>query len=175
MSAVYLLDRAHSSLYRPPRHSPGASDIGFAFAENGLAPRDVVRGMLGQIAAAYREGNEIGSHWGGHFCLGQPGNVSEWDAADWTQELNQFNALLFDANARMGLRPRVPLPFDVHAVVGERTPCLEGDLKTLYPVLRRARLPLRRERGRAAERVAVPARRDLEPAARGHAPPRPRR
>jgi peptidoglycan/xylan/chitin deacetylase (PgdA/CDA1 family) len=136
VSGVYLLDREHSALYHPPRHAAGASDIGFAFSEDGLEPRQVVGGMLRQIAAAYREGNEIGSHWGGHFCLGAPGNVSEWDASDWTQELTQFDALLFDASTRMHLRPRIRLPFGRAAVVGERTPCLEGDLHTLYPVLR---------------------------------------
>src|SRR5437016_1218274 len=30
VSGVYLLDWAHSRLYRPPRHEPGRSDIGFA-------------------------------------------------------------------------------------------------------------------------------------------------
>src|SRR4051794_39743411 len=103
VSAVYLLDRAHATLYHPPRHSAGSSDIGFAFSEDGLDPRQMVRGMLHQIAAASREGNEIGSHWGGHFCLGAPGNVSEWSAADWTQELAQFNRLLFGASATMHL------------------------------------------------------------------------
>jgi peptidoglycan/xylan/chitin deacetylase (PgdA/CDA1 family) len=133
VSAVYLLDREHALDYRPPRHAAGSSDIGFAFAENGLGPRAVVRGMLRQIAGAWREGNEIGSHWGGHFCLGYPGNVSEWDASDWEQELAQFDLLLFHPDRTMGM-PR--LPFGPREVVGERTPCLEGDLATLYPVLR---------------------------------------
>jgi peptidoglycan/xylan/chitin deacetylase (PgdA/CDA1 family) len=136
VSAVYLLDRAHASLYHPPRHQAGASDIGFAFSEDGLGPRQMVRGMLHQIAAASREGHEIGSHWGGHFCLGAPGNVSEWSAADWTQELAQFNRLLFGASATMHLVPAVRLPFGPDAIVGERTPCLEGNLHALYPVLR---------------------------------------
>src|SRR3954453_19519649 len=57
VSGVYLLDRAHSSLYHPPRPAAGASDIGFAFSEDGLEPRQVVGGMLRQIASAYREGN----------------------------------------------------------------------------------------------------------------------
>src|SRR5947207_10013138 len=52
VSAVSLLDPAHSSLYHPPQHAAGASDIGFAFGEDGLEPRQVVRGMLLQIAAA---------------------------------------------------------------------------------------------------------------------------
>src|SRR5438874_5506688 len=56
VSGVYLLDRAHSRLYRPPRHNPGRSDIGFAPSP------EVVRATLADIAAAYREGHEIGTH-----------------------------------------------------------------------------------------------------------------
>src|SRR6266571_6743707 len=62
VSGVYLLDWAHSTLYRPPRHAPGRSDIGFAPSPG------VVRGTLGQIAGAYLEGHEIGTHFNGHFC-----------------------------------------------------------------------------------------------------------
>ncbi|MDX6503535.1 MAG: hypothetical protein QOE29_660 [Gaiellaceae bacterium] len=136
VSAAYLLDPAHSRLYHPPRHRAGASDIGFAFSEQGLQPAQVVRGTLRQIARAAREGHEIGSHWVGHFCLGAPGNVSEWDAADWTQELAQFDNLLFGASRNMQIVPPISLPFSPRAIVGERTPCLEGNLRTLYPVLR---------------------------------------
>jgi peptidoglycan/xylan/chitin deacetylase (PgdA/CDA1 family) len=124
LSGVYLLDWDHHTLYHPPRHVAGASDIGFAESP------DVVRGTIAQIADAYREGHEIGTHFNGHFCEPSPGNVDEWNAADWNQELDQFDQLVF--HGRYGAPP-----FDSSEVVGERTPCLQGHLRVLYRVLAR--------------------------------------
>jgi peptidoglycan/xylan/chitin deacetylase (PgdA/CDA1 family) len=131
VSGVYLLDWAHGKIYHPPRHAPGRSDIGFA------PTPDVVRGTLEQIAGAYREGHEIGTHFNGHFCAPYSGNVGEWNAADWRRELEEFDKLLFDANANVGLVPHVELPFGPKEIVGERTPCLQGTLPILYRVLAR--------------------------------------
>src|SRR5919202_1422005 len=64
VSGVYLIDWAHRMRYRPPRHAAGSSDIGFGFPGGELDPA----GTLRQIAAAYREGHEIGTHYNGHFC-----------------------------------------------------------------------------------------------------------
>jgi hypothetical protein len=122
VSGVYLVDWAHHNRYRPPRHARGRSDIGFApdagFAEQTLA----------EAAAAYGEGHEIGTHFNGHFCAPYPGNVGEWTAADWAHELDQFRRLLFDGHV---------LPFGPDEIVGARTPCLQGKLRQLYPLLAR--------------------------------------
>jgi peptidoglycan/xylan/chitin deacetylase (PgdA/CDA1 family) len=131
VSGVYLLDWPHARLYRPPRHDAGRSDIGFAQSA------DVVRGTLEQIATAYREGHEIGTHFNGHFCAPYSGSVGEWNAADWQQELDEFDKLLFRASANVGLDPAVGLPFGPAEIIGERTPCLQGKLPTLYRVLAR--------------------------------------
>ena len=101
--------------------------------------------MRRQMALGYREGNEIGTHFNGHFC-GRPGGVGTWTAADWGRELDQFD--------RAAL-PRSRLPFGPGEVVGGRTPCLEGDLGGALPGAREARLPLRREPDRAARHLAV--------------------
>lgn len=122
VSGVYLLDWAHSRLYRPPRHDPGRSDIGFA------PTAEVVRETVEQISAGYREGNEIGTHFNGHFCAPYPGSVGEWNARDWQQELDQFDQLVFG---------RHEFPFGAAEIVGERTPCLQGNLPILYRVLAR--------------------------------------
>ncbi|TML65600.1 MAG: hypothetical protein E6G22_02060 [Actinobacteria bacterium] len=124
VSGVYLVDWAHRMRYHPPRHAPGSSDIGFGFPGGELDPA----GTLRQIAAAYREGHEIGTHYNGHFCAPYRGNVGEWTAADWSREVDQFDRLLFHGHA---------LPFGAAEVVGGRTPCLQGDLRVLYPVLAR--------------------------------------
>jgi hypothetical protein len=124
VSGVYLVDEAHRNRYRPPRHAPGSSDIGFA------SDRSLVGGMRRQMAAAFGEGHEIGTHYNGHFCAPYDGSVGEWTAADWEHELDEFFALLDPTG-------RVRLPFSTAEVVGARTPCLEGRLRTLYRVLAR--------------------------------------
>jgi peptidoglycan/xylan/chitin deacetylase (PgdA/CDA1 family) len=122
LSGVYLLDWSRHDLYEPPRHPRGRSDIGFA------ATPEVVRGTLRQISAAYREGHEIGTHYNGHFCSPYEGDVGEWTARDWAQELDQFDDLVFSAHGSA-------LPFSRDEVVGGRTPCLQGDFRVLYPLL----------------------------------------
>jgi len=118
VSGVYLVDEADRARYRPPRHRRGASDIGFAQGA------DVVRATARQIAAAQCEGHEIGTHFNGHFCAGYEGSVDEWGPADWERELDEFERLLDDAELKV-------------TPVGSRTPCLEGDMAALYPVLAR--------------------------------------
>jgi hypothetical protein len=122
LSGVYLLDWAHHDEYAPPRHARGRSDIGFA------PTPAFVRGTIAQIAAAYREGHEIGTHYNGHFCAPYTGSVGEWRASDWRRELDQFDDLLFADHGRA-------LPFGPDEVAGGRTPCLQGDFRVLYPLL----------------------------------------
>jgi hypothetical protein len=122
VSGAYLVDWAHRTRYHPPQLPPGTSSIGFALPTGDLT----VANTLAGIRAGYRDGDEIGTHFVGHFC-GQ-GGVGDWTAADWRRELGQFEALLF--------RPGRKLPFGPGEVVGDRTPCLEGNLSVLYPVLR---------------------------------------
>jgi hypothetical protein len=123
VSGVYLLPRSRSSEYRPPRHVPGSSDIGFA------PDTAAVRGMRAQMHAAYAEGHEIGTHFNGHFCAPYDGSVGEWSRVDWGRELDEFFELL-----RAGENG---LPFGADEVVGGRTPCLEGNFGALYPLLAR--------------------------------------
>src|SRR5438094_7507686 len=129
VSGVYLLPEADRRRYHAPRHAAGVSDIWFARPDRGLSAAQVVRRTLREIAGAYREGHEIGTHFNGHFCEPYLGNVDEWTAADWSRELDEFNLLLFHAPG--------PLPFGPGEIVGERTPCLQGRLAVLYRVLAR--------------------------------------
>ena len=68
-------------------------------------------------------------HYNGHFCAPDPSGVGVWTAADWTSEIAQFRRLLF--------AHKPALPFGPPEVVGGRTPCLQGRLGLLYPVLAR--------------------------------------
>ena len=129
VSGVYLVPEGQRLRYHAPRHSAGVSDIWFARPDLGLTASQVVRRTLREIAGAYSEGHEIGTHFNGHFCEPYDGNVDQWTAADWSRELDEFFGFLFHEPAA--------LPFGPGEVVGERTPCLQGRLPVLYRVLAR--------------------------------------
>jgi hypothetical protein len=140
VSGVYLVDWAHHDEYTPPRSPRGTSAIGFA------PDRAWVLGTRREIALGYRDGHEIGTHYNGHFC--GAGGVGTWTAQDWSHELAQFDRLVF----------RQPsLPFGPQEIVGGRTPCLEGNLDVLYPVL--AKHGFRYDASRTAPLGTWPAKR----------------
>ncbi|MFD5324780.1 hypothetical protein [Streptomyces sp. NPDC127092] len=119
LSGVYLLPEDKRELYDPPKHSPGRSDIGFNDVE-GI--RDTVRELRG----AWEEGNEIGTHFNGHFC-GKEGGVGTWSVEEWKSEINQAKSFVKNWKTNAGLKAEKPLPFDYDKeLVGARTPCLEG-------------------------------------------------
>jgi peptidoglycan/xylan/chitin deacetylase (PgdA/CDA1 family) len=122
VSGVYLLDRAHSLRYHAPLHARGRSDIGFA------PDRAYADATRAEAEAAYNEGHEIGTHFNGHFCAPYDGNVEQWNASDWSDELGQFETFMFSGRR---------MPFGEDEVVGTRTPCLQGNMHALYPVLAR--------------------------------------
>jgi hypothetical protein len=121
VSGVYLIDWAQRDRYSPPGLPRGDSAIGFA------PDTRWITAMRRQLALAYRDGDEIGTHYNGHFC--GTGGVGDWTAKDWDAELTQFDSLLFHGSPG--------LPFGRSEIVGGRTPCLEGNLSVLYPVLAR--------------------------------------
>ncbi|MEV6961377.1 hypothetical protein AB0M97_19685 [Streptomyces sp. NPDC051207] len=119
LSGVYLLPEDKRTQYRPPQHSPGRSDIGFNDVR-GIA--DTVK----QLRLAWLEGNEIGTHFNGHFC-GRGGGVGEWSVQDWKDEIAQAKQFVKTWKSNTGLTDAAPLPFDYEKeLIGARTPCLEG-------------------------------------------------
>ncbi|MFI2431098.1 hypothetical protein [Streptomyces sp. NPDC018693] len=119
LSGVYLLPEEKRDLYRPPQHSPGRSDIGFNDTK-GIA--DTVE----QLRLAWLEGNEIGTHFNGHFC-GKGGGVGEWTVEEWKDEIAQAKKFVKTWRTNAGLTQTEPLPFDYDKeLIGARTPCLEG-------------------------------------------------
>ncbi|MEH0471925.1 hypothetical protein QA943_24350 [Streptomyces sp. B21-097] len=118
LSGVYMLPEEKAELYRPPQHSRGSSDIGFN-DERGIA--DTVK----QLRLAWLEGNEIGTHFNGHFC-GKTG-VGAWSVEEWKDEIAQAKQFVKTWKTNTGLSKAAPLPFDYDKeLVGARTPCLEG-------------------------------------------------
>ncbi|MBK3626964.1 hypothetical protein ACWC9X_02100 [Streptomyces asoensis] len=119
LSGVYMLPEAKADLYRPPQHSPGRSDIGFN-DERGIA--DTVE----QLRMAWLEGNEIGTHFNGHFC-GKDGGVGQWSVEEWKDEIAQAKQFVRTWKTNTGMKNAAPLPFDYDKeLIGARTPCLEG-------------------------------------------------
>ncbi|MEU4150924.1 hypothetical protein [Streptomyces sp. NPDC026659] len=119
LSGVYMLPEAKRDLYKPPQHSPGRSDIGFN-DDQGIA--DTAK----QARLAWLEGNEIGTHFNGHFC-GPDGGVGEWSVDEWKSEIDQAKQFVKTWKTNSGLKNASPLPFDYDKeLIGARTPCLEG-------------------------------------------------
>ncbi|MER8185444.1 hypothetical protein [Kitasatospora sp. NPDC094015] len=116
-SGVYALPEAKKTLYRPPQHPIGASDIGYLNDEH-------IHGTLEQLGAAWLEGHEIGTHFNGHFC--GPTGGGKWSPEDWDSEIEQ--AMDFVMNWKTNTGFDLPaLPFDYRKeLIGSRTPCLEG-------------------------------------------------
>ncbi|GAA4907613.1 hypothetical protein ACFPM3_13120 [Streptomyces coeruleoprunus] len=119
LSGVYLLPESKATLYDPPGHAPGRSDIGFNDVE-GI--RDTVRELRG----AWLEGNEVGTHFNGHFC-GPESGVGTWSVEDWKSEIAQAKSFVKNWRTNSGLKSEKSLPFDYDKeLIGARTPCLEG-------------------------------------------------
>ncbi|MER5382439.1 hypothetical protein ABT040_19555 [Streptomyces sp. NPDC002688] len=119
LSGVYMLPEDKRDLYRPPQHSPGSSEIGFN-DEQGI--KDTAK----QLRGAWLEGNEIGTHFNGHFC-GTEGGVGQWSVADWKSEIAQAKSFVKSWKTNAGLTGAASLPFDYDKeLIGARTPCLEG-------------------------------------------------
>ncbi|MFJ4950251.1 hypothetical protein [Streptomyces sp. NPDC088760] len=119
LSGVYLLPKEKRELYKPPQHAPGSSDIGFN-DEQGIAD------TLEQVRLAWLEGNEIGTHFNGHFC-GPDGGVGTWSVEEWKSEIAQAKKFVKSWRTNSGMKQAAPLPFDYDKeLIGARTPCLEG-------------------------------------------------
>ncbi|MFB7850350.1 MULTISPECIES: hypothetical protein [unclassified Streptomyces] len=127
LTGIYLLPKDKRNLYRPPRHETGAAAISYPTREH-------IRTTLEQLGGAWREGNEIGSHFNGHFCEKKGGG--DWNKDEWTSEISQFYSFVQNWKTNTGFTDLDPLPFDpTREVVGGRAPCLEGQ-KTLLSALK---------------------------------------
>ncbi|NEB76248.1 hypothetical protein G3I40_13595 [Streptomyces sp. SID14478] len=119
LSGVYMLPEGKADLYHAPQHSPGRSDIGFNDAKG-------IKDTVDQLRGAWLEGNEIGTHFNGHFC-GKGGGVGEWSVAEWKSEIQQAKSFVKGWKTNTGMKKAAPLPFDYDKeLIGARTPCLEG-------------------------------------------------
>jgi hypothetical protein len=118
LTGIYLVPKSKKDLYAPPQHSKGSAAISFATDEH-------IRTTLEQLGKAWQGGNEIGTHFNGHFC-GEKGG-GDWSVAEWKSEIDQFYDFAEKWKTNTGFRELDPLPFDFRKeVTGGRAPCLEG-------------------------------------------------
>ncbi|MEW2284479.1 hypothetical protein [Streptomyces sp. NPDC047841] len=118
LTGIYLLPKSKKSLYHGPMHSPGDAAIDYA-------TDDHIRTTVEQLGKAYEDGNEIGTHFNGHFCGAKGGG--DWSVEEWKSEIDQFYSFVEHWKTNTGFKDLAPLPFDFRKeVTGGRAPCLEG-------------------------------------------------
>ncbi|MFE1290549.1 hypothetical protein [Streptomyces sp. NPDC058751] len=123
LTGIYLLPKDKKALYEPPMHSPGSAAISYATDEH-------IRGTLEELGKAWKAGNEIGTHFNGHFCGDKGGK--DWSVEEWKSEIDQFFSFVERWRTNTGHTDLPSLPFDpAKAVSGGRAPCLEGQKNLL--------------------------------------------
>jgi len=129
LSGTYMLSDQTKNVYQGPGHGPGKSSISWNSASD--LPVEIQ-----DLNQAYAEGNEIGTHFNGHFCSGAEPSVGVWTTDDWNNELDQFYSMVKNVKANNPGVQMDNLAFDpTQEVRGERTPCLEGKAEELFPAL----------------------------------------
>jgi hypothetical protein len=127
-SALYFLPKSLRTEYQPPKRPAGDSDIPYM-------SDPTVRKTITDTAIAWTYGNEIGTHFCGHFA--DPNGVPSWTTADWEQEISQVYKLMTTWRTITGWTDVGPLPFDyTKELVGARTPLLAGR-GTLLPAAKK--------------------------------------
>ncbi|MFI8280771.1 hypothetical protein ACIGBH_38970 [Streptomyces sp. NPDC085929] len=126
LTGIYLLPESKKMLYRPPQHNQGSAAISYPTVPH-------VKGTLEQLRGAWGDGDEIGSHFNGHFC--GPKGGGEWSPAEWKSEIDQTYSFVKNWKTNTGFAKEAPLPFDPdREVVGGRAPCLEGQKNLLTAI-----------------------------------------
>ncbi|MEU8140142.1 hypothetical protein [Streptodolium elevatio] len=124
LSGIYVLPESKKSLYQGPKHGPGATDIEFLLDKN-------ERATLQQMRESWLEGDEIGTHFNGHFCGAKGGD--NWSVEEWKKEIEQAYSFVQNWRTNSGWTDIPSLPFDYKKeLIGGRAPCLEGQ-NTLIP------------------------------------------
>ncbi|MFH0518869.1 hypothetical protein ACHBTE_17075 [Streptomyces sp. M41] len=118
LTGIYLLPKDKKDLYTPPQHPKGSAAISFPTDEH-------IRTTVEQLGKAWKDGNEIGTHFNGHFC--GPKGGGDWSVEEWKSEIDQFFDFAEKWKSNTGYTDMDPLPFDFRKeVTGGRAPCLEG-------------------------------------------------
>ncbi|MFG2844745.1 hypothetical protein ACGF12_16455 [Kitasatospora sp. NPDC048296] len=123
LSGIYTVPKSKRTLYHGPQHDPGSASIDFATDAH-------IKDTLEQLRLAWQDGNEIGTHFNGHFC--GPKGGDDWSTEEWKSELDQAVSFVTNWKTNTGYKDLPPLPFDyTKELVGGRAPCLEGQKNLL--------------------------------------------
>ncbi|MDO0927904.1 hypothetical protein QQY24_21755 [Streptomyces sp. TG1A-8] len=126
LTGIYLLPKSKKTLYHGPQHAPGDAAIDYATDEH-------IRTTLEQLRDAYEDGDEIGTHFNGHFCGAKGGG--DWSVDEWKSEIDQFFSFVEKWKTNTGYNDVPALPFDFkREVTGGRAPCLEGQANLLKAI-----------------------------------------
>ncbi|MFB7506069.1 hypothetical protein [Streptomyces broussonetiae] len=126
LTGIYLLPKSKKDLYHGPMHNPGDAAIDYP-------TDDHIRTTLEQLRLAYEQGNDIGTHFNGHFCGAKGGG--DWSVAQWKSEIDQFYSFVENWRTNTGYKDIPALPFDFkQEVTGGRAPCLEGQPNLLKAI-----------------------------------------
>ncbi len=129
LSGTYMLSSDTKSKYHGPGHAAGKSSISWN------SPADVLL-EVDDLNKSLAAGNEIGTHFNGHFCSNNPPGGNDWNTDDWNNELDQFFSLVKNVTVNNGLPASTKLNLGPGEVKGGRTPCLEGHAADLFPALK---------------------------------------
>lgn len=128
LSGTYMLSQETKANYAGPGHKAGKSSI------NWNSPSDLPI-EIDDLNKSIALGNEVGTHFNGHFCSDNPPGGNDWDTSNWNNELDQFFSLMKNVNVNNNLPASTKLNIDPSEIKGERTPCLEGHKADLFPAL----------------------------------------
>ena len=126
LSGTYMLSDQTKDKYTGPGHNVGKSSIPWDAASD-------IPVEIKNLNKSLSLGNEVGSHFNGHFCDDNPPGGNDWNSADWNNELDQFFGLVKNVDVNNGITAK--LNVTAPEIKGERTPCLTGHKADLYPAL----------------------------------------
>lgn len=127
LTGLYLIADEHRDAYTGPGHGTGKASVAFG------GDRAAIATEVADLNAAWTAGHEIGTHYNGHFCAGNPPSGNDWSTADWESELGQFLTFV-DTFQQINGYHDTALAFGSGDIAGGRIPCLEGDLDAVIPV-----------------------------------------
>lgn len=130
LTGLYLLSDSSKQYYQGPGHQRGWSSLGAWNTQDELVQE------IADLNAAHLQGNEIGTHFNGHFCSDNPPGSGDWSTADWNAEMDQFFGFMTNVQSNNGLTSSTTLNFGPDDIKGARTPCLEGDPDQLFQALK---------------------------------------
>ncbi len=123
LTGLYLLEDSNANLYTGPGAKQGSSEVGFGGDQAEVVQR------INDLNNLYALGDEIGTHYNGHFCdLG-----ANWSTDQWNNELDQFYKFFTDWKTLNNLPDAPALQVPASEVKGGRTPCLAGKFDQLTP------------------------------------------